>query len=248
MTRPLHEKAQVLWLASVGWSASDIARVSGIPRLTVRDWMVGKGSHLGRSPTRCPVCSGQLGEVTTRDYAYLFGQYLGDGMLTPYPRGVWRLRIFTASAYPGIIEECASAMAALRPTNRVGFVKPRNVAMVEVNSYSKHWKCLFPQAGPGPKHQRQLILEPWQGTVIVDYPGDFLRGLIHSDGCRVTNKVNGREYPRYLFSNRSTDIQLLFGIACDLLDIKWRNNNWFSISVAKRDSVARMDEFVGPKT
>src|SRR5260370_962248 len=81
LTRPLHEKAQVLWLASLGWNASEIARVSGIPRLTVRDWMVGKGSHLGRSPSRCPVCSGQPAEVNTPDYAYLFGQYLGDGML-----------------------------------------------------------------------------------------------------------------------------------------------------------------------
>ena len=209
--------------------------------------MVGKGSRLGRPSTVCPVCGGDPADLITREYAYLFGQYLGDGMLTACPRGVWRLRIFTASAYPGIIDECARAMAAVRPTNRVGFVKPRNVAMVEVYSYSKHWKCLFPQAGPGPKHKRHLILEPWQGTVIMDYPGDFLRGLIHSDGCRVINKVNGYQYPRYLFSNRSVDIQLLFGIACDLLDIRWRNNKWYEISIAKRDSVARMDEFVGPK-
>src|SRR5207245_7840295 len=102
VTRPLHEKAQVLWLASVGWNASEIARISGIPRLTVRDWMVGKGSRLGRPSTVCSVCGGDPADLITREYAYLFGQYLGDGMLTACPRGVWRLRIFTASAYPGI--------------------------------------------------------------------------------------------------------------------------------------------------
>ena len=33
----------------------------------------------------------------------------------------------------------------------------------------------------------------------------FIRGLIHSDGCRVTNKVWGGkyEYPRYFFTNHS---------------------------------------------
>jgi hypothetical protein len=172
-------------------------------------------------------------------------------MLTACRRDVWKLRIFTDGAYPGIIDECAVTTTAVCPMNKVGFVRYRHTAMVEVHSHWKHWICLFPQAGPGLKHKRAIMLAPWQETVVRDYSEQFLRGLIHSDGCRCINKVKVRgkryQYPRYMFSNRSLDIQKLFGRACDRLDIEWRNNNWHSISVAKRDSVAKMDAFIGPK-
>lgn len=77
----------------------------------------------------------------------------------------------------------------------------------------------------------------------------FLRGLIHSDGCRVMNRVIQRRYayPRYFFSNESLDIQQLFREACDLIGIEYRNNRRNSISVARRESVAILDEIVGPK-
>ena len=83
-----------------------------------------------------------------------------------------------------------------------------------------------------------------------------MRGLFHSDSCRLTNwtvkAVAGRpkryEYSRYLFSNQSTDILELCGWALDLCGIAWRYNRGDSISVARRDAVARLDEFVGPKT
>jgi hypothetical protein len=39
----------------------------------------------------------------------------------------------------------------------------------------------------------------------------------------------------------------IFGRACDQLGIEWRPNNPFSLSVARRGSVAPLDEFVGPK-
>jgi hypothetical protein len=79
----------------------------------------------------------------------------------------------------------------------------------------------------------------------------FLRGLIHSDGCRSTNTIHkGREtyrYPRYQFTNASADIRALFCNACDRLGIAWRRMNARNISVARREAVARMDEFIGPK-
>jgi hypothetical protein len=99
-----------------------------------------------------------------------------------------------------------------------------------VASFSKHWPCLFPQHAHGRKHERSLI-----------------RGLLHSDGCRVLNWVNGTPYPRYHFSNVSADIRGIFGRACDQLGIEWRPNNRWSLSVARRGSVALLDEFVGPK-
>jgi hypothetical protein len=76
----------------------------------------------------------------------------------------------------------------------------------------------------------------------------FLRGLIHSDGYRGLNWVNGKGYARYQFCNRSDDIRALFCWGCDLLEIPWRRMNRYNISVARRDGVARLDQFIGPKT
>ena len=54
-------------------------------------------------------------------------------------------------------------------------------------------------------------------------------------------------YNRYIFTNRSNDIRALFGEACDLMKIDWRRMNLASLSVARAQSVTRLDELVGPK-
>jgi RNase P subunit RPR2 len=46
---------------------------------------------------------------------------------------------------------------------------------------------------------------------------------------------------------RSEDIKRIFCDACDALGVQWRVMNRDSISVARRASVARLDEFIGPK-
>jgi hypothetical protein len=51
-----------------------------------------------------------------------------------------------------------------------------------------------------------------------------------------------------MFTNNSTDIRGIFCDACDRLDIAWTCPYWKTVSVARRDSVARMDRFVGPKS
>jgi len=87
------------------------------------------------------------------------------------------------------------------------------------------------------------------------YPGEFARGLFHSDGWRGVNRVRRTladgdhwyEYPRYLFGNESADILRLCGEALDQLGVAWRYSRRNSISVARRGAVARLDEFVGPK-
>ena len=127
--------------------------------------------------------------------------------------------------------------------------------MTEVKSYSKHWPCLFPQHGPGLKHTRKIELAEWQQVIADRYPGDFARGRFHSDGYRGMNRVrrvladgdHWYEYPRYLFSNKSTDILGLCGAALDRLEVEWRFARPDVISVAKKRAVARLDAFVGPK-
>ena len=67
----------------------------------------------------------------------------------------------------------------------------------------------------------------------------FAEGL--SDGDR------WYEYPRYLFGNESADILRLCGETLDQLGVAWRFSRRNAISVARREAVARLDEFVGPK-
>jgi hypothetical protein len=54
------------------------------------------------------------------------------------------------------------------------------------------------------------------------------------------------EYPRYMFTNESRDILGLCGAALDHLGVSWRFSRRNTISVARRDAVARLDQFVGP--
>jgi hypothetical protein len=144
-------------------------------------------------------------------------------------------------------------MLSVRPGNSV--TKIQRDGCVELVSYSKHWPCLFPQHGPGRKHERKIELEAWQQEIVARHPGDFARGLFHSDGCRLINRVRRPvsgadrwyEYPRYLFVNRSGDIHRLCGEALDRLGVAWRFSKPTTISVARREAVATLDEFVGPK-
>ena len=122
----------------------------------------------------------------------------------------------------------------------------------EVGSFSNHWPCLFPQHGAGPKHLRRIVLEQWQADLALHTrPDCLLRGLIHSDGWRGTNRVVTRgkqyEYPRYLFSNESADIRAIFQSACQEVGAECRPNNRNSLSIARRESVAVLDTFIGPK-
>jgi hypothetical protein len=54
-------------------------------------------------------------------------------------------------------------------------------------------------------------------------------------------------YPRHFFSNESADIRSIFCEYCDLLELRWTQSNRRNISIAHRHSVAKLDEFVGPK-
>ena len=119
-----------------------------------------------------------------------------------------------------------------------------------------HWTDVLPQHGPGRKHDRKIELRTWQRLLLDQAPEHFLRGLIHSDGCRAMNTFttrlpSGRDaaysYPRYFFSNESADIRSIFCEYCDRLELRWTQSNRRNISIAHRHSVAKLDEFVGPK-
>jgi hypothetical protein len=173
--------------------------------------------------------------------------YLGDGCISTSAKGVHRLRITLDGSYPGIIRECAEAMRAVMPNNKVGLQDIAGENAVEVGCSSKAWPSFFPQHGPGRKHLRKIELADWQRQIVDAHAKSFLRGLIHSDGCRCINKSMGHEYLRYFFTQVSDDIRAIFCHTCDQLGIRWRRPYWKTISIARREDVAFLDEFVGPK-
>lgn len=226
-----------------------IGRHLDVPYDAVRYWCVVTETpdSYWEGRRQCARCLTPPAQPDAEPYAYLLGQYLGDGHLALTAR-VPVLRIACAQAYPGIMDECEAAMLAVL-ARKVG--RNPSIGCTYVQAYSMHWPCLLPQAGPGKKHERPIILEPWQQEIVEAYPGKFVRGLFHSDGCRATNNVTVRgkaySYPRYFFQNESKDILALCGEALDRLGVAWRYNRPNSISVAKHDSVAILDRHVGGK-
>ena len=95
------------------------------------------------------------------------------------------------------------------------------------------------------------MLESWQDTIISANREPFIRGLIHSDGTRIIATERKGSYvrraPRYAFSNKSEDIKQLFCESCDALRIQWTRPSDRQIAIYRKESVARLDEFVGPK-
>jgi hypothetical protein len=57
--------------------------------------------------------------------------------------------------------------------------------------------------------------------------------------------VRGRNYPAYAFSDRSDDTRSLFCWTCDLLGARRRRSNRYTISIARRADVARLDALLG---
>ncbi|GAA1444172.1 helix-turn-helix domain-containing protein [Nocardiopsis tropica] len=261
-----HVRRSAVSMLDSGLSYSEVCRRTGVNRSTLRTWDRNRSLlEKYRDTGDCPRC-----EPVPRPpapgaaYSYLLGLYLGDGAITPTgdrSRSVWRLRIACSDCWPGLIRECEAAIAQVLPGHAVG--RTGSTGCTEVYGDWKHWPCLFPQAGPGKKHERPILWEPWQRTLVGKHPEMFVRGLFHSDGCRTDNKVRRQvggewkdySYPRYQFCNASGDIVALLTEILDLLEIPWKRHvsprpprqDKIVVSVSKRAAVARMDEFVGPK-
>lgn len=186
-------------------------------------------------------------------YPYLLGMYLGDGYVSRGPRKVYRLRISLDLRYPGIVDECAAAVADCVPGNRVGrvrrygrFTPHTDPTLVDVSAYSKRWPAILPQHGPGRKHTREIRLREWQLTLIRSDPRGLLRGLIHSDGCRAINPGTNWRNPRYSFHNLSEDILGIFELGCDLVGVR-HTRAPATVYVSRKADVTLLDTFIGPK-
>jgi hypothetical protein len=186
----------------------------------------------------------------------LLGLYLGDGHLAAHPR-TYRLVITCDAGYPSLVEACRSSVVLTGLPPRVRVEPHPSTRCVRVVADSKRWPEAFPQHGPGRKHTRKIELAAWQREIVDRFPQEFLRGLLHSDGCRTINRFkttlpSGRvaeyAYPRWFFSNRSADIRALFCEYCERLGVRWTQSNPRNISVSHRRSVALLDAFVPIKS
>ena len=248
MTHPAADVRRVEELAAAGCNPSQIARATGISRSTLRAWLGRSARPMSPPWISCPRCNPDA-ELDDAAYVYLLGLYLGDGCISKQPKDVWRLRIVQTAKYTDHLAECAVAMHAVLPNNVL--LQPRQ-GCVEISSSSKHWPCLFPQHGPGRKHERTIVLAPWQRWHVERYPKLLLRGLVQSDGTRHQNRIRrgarSYSYARYQFTNTSTDIMRIFTDTCDLLGVHWTRNDSRNVSVARRADVAFLDSFIGPKS
>jgi hypothetical protein len=238
---------RALVLRAEGRSVAEIARTLLVSRAAVSDWLTNPSRSVTADARRCFVCAGSPAP-DPEAYSYLLGQYLGDGYIAVTAR-VTRLRIACAERYPLIAAEVDKAMRVVSG-NRTSLVV--SIGYTDRGYYWKHWPCLFPQHGRGPKHARRIELAGWQREIVEAHPWPLIRGLIHSDRCRSVNRVTTRgkpyAYPRYFFSNESGDIIGIFCAALDRVAVPWRLCRPNLVSVARRAAIAELDRYVGPKS
>ena len=230
--RSEEEVALVLELVRARWNDCEIARETGIPRAPSGAGGLGALRTSVVSWATAPSVRGTPRRFRSRRIHTSLGS-ISEMDVSPLAPASCTSSALSVQRGTPTCRQCELAMAEVLP-NKVGRIRKTNEGCWEVYSFSKHWPCLFPQHGPGRKHERKIELTPWQQELVALDPRPLVRGLLHSDGCRVLYWVNGTPYPRYHFSNVSADIRGIFGRACDQLGIEWRPNNRWSLSVARR--------------
>jgi hypothetical protein len=254
--RPAETVASALRASDDGVPDALNAARHGVAVKTIRRWRRDyqrRGKPRGQSHLAppCPRCD--AAPLDAPAYAELLGWYLGDGYLSLGRRGVYNLHVYNDARYAVANLRIAEIMRAVKPHGRP-HTRMLPGCLATTVSW-KHWPCLFPQHGPGRKHERPIVLEAWQREIVEQHPAEFLRGLFHSDGSRVANwasrVVDGErrryDYPRWQFTNNSGDIRELCCWALDLTGVAWRQSNWKTVSVSRRDDVSRLDALIGLK-
>lgn len=229
-------------LLGTGISDHEIASRTGVSRATVRNW------RIADSPPQ-PVLRSESARrwrvEHAAPYCYLLGAYLGDGTVWSQ-KGLW-LQIVNDRRYLGISEEIIAAMAVTFP-GRPPRKHRSSCGESDVLCVS-HPALIraFPQHGPGRKHLRPITLEDWQLELTWAHPGALIRGLKFRTKLP-SGRIASYSYVRYFFSNLSADIRQIFIDHCQLLGIRVTQSNHRNLTVSHRNSVAVLEELVGPKT
>jgi hypothetical protein len=149
----MHPRAtvdRVLYLSQQGLIDRVVAQRVGVSIGAVQKWRTGIRRASGTAKSDCPRFDGD--QLDEPGYSDLLGLYLGDGCISreaPASRTYGSSPSPARMLGPGLIQECARAIRAVTPGDKVLLVQ--RVGCTEVKSYSRHWPCLFPQHGPGKK-------------------------------------------------------------------------------------------------
>jgi len=214
----LDEVDRALALYAELGSFKAVSRETGISRAAIRSWALGlRPGERERRRTTCFRCGGSCFPVPNAT-AHAYSYLLG-----------LYLGDGTISTHP-------------REVYRLRVFLDRKYPII-VGECEAAMAIVMPASRVGRFRSKQYRVD--------EHPGRFLRALIHSDGSRSINTIRHPKktyrYPRYEFSNRSDDIRALFCEYCDKVGVDWRRMNRWTISVARRESVALMDRHIGPK-
>lgn len=238
-------------LSDEGHNKSQISKMLSIPRTTIRDML-----NCDPKADRSLISLENLSELQQQAYAYIFGQYLGDGNIVHVGRS-YSLRISADIKYPGIIKECMDNLSCIFKNNSVSQTLRYNKGKPSwfvISTHNNNIPMLFPQHGVGPKYFRKIEATSLQTDIINKYAKEFVRGLYHSDGSRYL--INEGNFA-YSFTNVSEDISNLYKKYLITLNIhftscvrKPQKEGYQPVHVTyvySKNFVNKLDKFLGPK-
>jgi hypothetical protein len=116
-------------------------------------------------------------------------------------------------------------------------------------SYSARLGRLAHDWGSAPRWEYAYLLGMYlEDGCITRMPRSYrLRITLDAGYPAIIHECRGAVADRYFFSNRSEDIKTLFSWACELIGVETRRAGPKNISVARRGSVAKLNEFLGHK-
>ena len=248
--RNIEEYTEIKRLFESGFSKRKISKITQIPRRTITDWINKGFQPLTKSFKFKEFKPERFIENNEKDYAFLFGFYLGDGHINKCAR-TYRLRMFNDNKYKNLNRDIELSMKRLFKNNSPNHMNSNCCIIYVCNS---NLPILFPQHGAGEKNSRKIEIHEWQKPILKKYAKDFVRGLFLSDGFKGTSG----KYRYYSFSNTSFDISNILKTYLDFLNIRFTerfitpknpsHKRISIISVRRQEEVKKLEEFIEEKS
>lgn len=207
-------------------SLRQIARELGVHYSTISYWVKNNFTSGSRNDVKNFSDILDICKNCAPHYVYILGCYLGDGCINKLQR-TQKLRIFSGSAHPSIIDDQIRSLNILFNQNKVNSIKHTSSNMYTIIVHNNSLDQYFPQHGQGKKHDRNILLTDWQTELVEEHTDCFIKGLIDTDGClfnasnRIKKDGSKTDLPSYQFTNKSMDIINLYTSSLDRLGIHY---------------------------
>ena len=259
MTPPQDQVDAVREWHTFGLNNCQISRELNIPRGTLRGWLyprqpeqqVVAAADARRAARVCQRCNGTESTLSV-DYVYLLGLYLGDGCISGHRKR-------------GVVAPDLSRPAISWPDRRVrtrdvgSDAVTRECAAVDRMRRDRGFLETLDSPFPATRRRPKMVASDRHGALAAkidrrlsgtaDPRPDSLGRMSSDKHGERHGACKQRRYscPRYMFTNMSDSIRFLFVEACERLNVRWMQTNARTIAVSRRDDVARLDTFIGPK-